>query len=198
VTNDIERLKATYAHLLTTRCFDFSPPQGWLGIVESLLVGIGQVLQDTEVPAGIFTIRQVKEKFGALRVYVAGLPMPPSNPNLPSEWASEAEDDSSLVPQSRDWHFDGICSIAFQEHIEDSSIVRILTAIEESAYVPEAVATQIRCRIEAARQEADRTCQLCGAAGAMVIDNGWHMTVCEEHRDAIARAAWWTEREQRR
>jgi hypothetical protein len=197
VTNDIERLKATYAHLLT-RCFDFSPPEGWREIVTALLADIDQELRDAEVPVGVFSIRQAKEKFGGLRVYVSGYPKSPLSPSMEGEWASATEGDSATAPESRTLHLEGVCTIDFDERLDDASMRRILTAIEESAYVPEAVATQIRCRIEAARQEADRTCQLCGAAGAMVIDNGWHMTICAEHRDPGARAAWWAEREQRR
>ena len=44
-------------------------PAGWTAIVETLLSGIDALLSDEE--AGWFRVEQMKEKFGALRVYVS-------------------------------------------------------------------------------------------------------------------------------
>jgi hypothetical protein len=180
---------------LLIRCFDFSPPEGWIGIADTLLTDIGQILRDADVPAGVFSVRQVKEKFGGLRVYCDGYPKPPSNPSMEGEWASGMEGDSNRTPPSRTWYFEGVCSVEFAEDVDDALIARLLAAIAESAYVSKAVAASIRARIEEAREEADHTCQLCGAEGGLVVETGWHMTVCEGHRDRAARAAWRKERE---
>ncbi len=180
---------------LLDRCYDFSPPEGWMGIVTSMLSDIARILRDADVPAGVFSVRQVKEKFGGLRVYCDGYPKPPSNPSMEGEWASGMEGDSNRTPPSRTWYFEGVSSVEFAEDVDDALIARLLAAIAESAYVSEAVAARIRARIEEAREEADRTCQCCGAEGALVVENGWHATVCEEHRDRRARAAWRKERE---
>jgi hypothetical protein len=183
------RIQSNHSELLV-RCFDFSPSAGWVRNVDALLTDIAQILRDANVPAEIFSIRQIKEKFGGLRVHCDGLPKPPSNPSMEGEWAAGTEGDTSSTLLPRNWHFEGVCSIDFAEPTDDASIARILAAIEASAYVSEAVAARIRARIESARQEADRTCQLCGAEGGLVIDNGWHMTACEVHRHPAARAAW--------
>jgi hypothetical protein len=189
------QINSAHAELLV-RCFDFSPPEGWQQIVDSLLTDISRILRDGEVPAGVFSIRQVKEKFGGLRVYACGYPTAPYSPAQDIVRISTAdEEDASPPPQSQNWHFEGICSIDFADQIDDTSRARILSAIADSAYVPDAVAQRIRDRIEIARREADRTCQLCGAEGELTVDNGWHITVCAEHRDPEARAAWWKERE---
>lgn len=194
MANTAAQLKNSYPELLS-HCYDFTPPKGWENIVASLFSDLTRILRDAQVPDGLFGIRQVKEKFGGLRVYVHGLPSAPHSPDFDRDWIVAPEFDSVPAPKSRNWHFEGICSLEFSERINDASIARILTAIGEVAYVPEAVATQIRSLIEAARQEADRTCQCCGANGALVIENAWHMTVCEEHRNPEARAAWRKEME---
>ncbi len=188
------QMNSAHAELLV-RCFDFSPPEGWRQIVDSLLTDISRILRDGEVPAGVFSIRQVKEKFGGLRAYVDGLPTAPFSPTFARERISIPDLDVPPAQTYRDWHFDGICTIDFDEHISMASIARVLAAIKEAAYVTEVVAQRIRDRIEIARREADHTCQLCGAEGELTVDNGWHITVCAEHRDPEARAAWWKERE---
>ncbi len=196
MNNRTAQIQKRYAPLLE-RSIDFSPPEGWLGIVNSLVADLARILREADVPPGAFSVRQVKEKFGGLRVYVAGLPSNPQPVSGSSDWVSDAEADPAPDRPSREWHFEGVCTIDFDERLADASIARILAAISASAYVPEAVAQQIRRRIEAARQEADRTCQLCGAEGDLVVENGWHMTLCEEHRDGKARAAWHQPREER-
>lgn len=188
------RIQSNLSELLV-RCFDFAPPAGWVRNVDAFLTDIAQILRDANAPAGVFSIRQIKEKYGGLRGYCDGLPKPPSNPSMEGEWASGTEGDTSSTRLPRDWHFEGVCSVDFAEHTDDASIARIFAAIEASAYLSDAVAERIRARIEEARQEADRTCQLCGANGGLMVEYGWHMTVCPEHRDPAARAAWSNGRE---
>lgn len=187
MTNRTEQIKSTHAALLV-RCFDFSPPEGWLKIVNSLLAEIAQILRDAEVLDGVFSIKQVKEKFGCLRVYTDGYPEIPT-----SEPSFEMEVDST--PLSQNWHFERVCSIQFDERIDNASVSRILAAISAAAYLPAAIAQQIANHIDSACDLADRSCQLCGAEGSRVVDNGWYMTVCSEHQDAVSREAWWKERE---
>ena len=185
--NIAARVQSDHSELLV-RCFDFSPPAGWVRNVDALLTDIAQILRDANGPAGIFSFRQIKEKF--VRVHCDGLPKPPSSPSMECEWAAGMEGDTSSTLLTRNWHFEGVCSVDFAEHTDDASIARILAAIEASAYISEAVAARIRARIESARQEANRTCQLCGAEGGLIIDSSWHMTACEVHRHPAARAAW--------
>ncbi len=187
--NIAARIQCNRSELLV-RCFDFSPPAGWVRNVDALLTDIAQILRDANAPAGIFSIRQIKEKFGGLRVHCDGLPKPPSNPSMECEWAAGTEGDTSSTRLPRNWHFEGICSVDYAEHIDDASIARILAAIEASGYLSEAVAARIRARIESAREDAEHTCQLCGASGSPMVEYGWHAAVCEDHRDPAARAAW--------
>ncbi len=194
MTNRTAQIKNTHAALLV-RCFDFSPPPGWLQIVNKLLEDIAQILQDAAVPDGILSIKQVKEKFGCLRIYADGFPEAPSPSNLAIEWGTETEVESPPLPLYREWHFDRVCSISFEERIDDASVLRILAAISAAAYLPAGVAQQIANYIDRACDLADRSCQLCGAEGSRVVDNGWYMTVCSEHQDAVSREAWWKERE---
>lgn len=196
MTNDIDRLEATYSYLFE-RCFDFSPPEGWLRIVAALLADIDHALMEAEVPAGVFSIRQVKEKFGGLRVYVDGLPTAPYSLASDLGRISTADEGASSAPIYRDWYFDGICNVEFDEGIDAASIARILAAIQASACVSEAVAQRIRQRIDVACKHANSTCQLCSAVGVKEIQNGWYLTVCKDHRDPAARVAWYAEREQR-
>ncbi len=194
MTHPVTQIKVTHASLLL-HCFDFSPPAGWIGIVDGLLNDISRILQGAGVQDGLFGIRQIKEKFGGLRIYVYGYPQPPSSPNMEPEWPSGTDIHSSAAPMSRNWHFEGIGSVDFDERVSTVLMARVLAAIGTAAYLPEDVALEIRARIEFACKQADCTCQLCGNAGALVIENGWHLTVCSDHRDPSARAAWWTERE---
>ncbi len=57
----IEQLEEKYNKYLID-CFDFSPPQGWLNIVDTLLYEL--VICEPKL-----SISQVKEKFGQLRVH---------------------------------------------------------------------------------------------------------------------------------
>lgn len=192
VTNSEAQIKSSHAELLV-RCFDFSPPPGWLKIVNSLLKDTAQILRDAKVPLGVFSVRQIKEKFGGLRVYVDGFPETATPLNLEIEWDPETEVEST--PLYREWHFERVCSIQFDERIDNASVSRILAAISAAAYLPAGVARQIANHIDRACDLADRSCQLCGAEGGRVVDNGWYMTVCAEHRNSAAREAWWKERE---
>ncbi len=189
MTNSDAHIKSSHAELLI-RCFDFSPPPGWLQIVNKLLEDIAQILREAEVPSGVFSLRQVKQKLGGLRVYSDGYPQVPT-----SERDYETEMGSTPLHLERNWHFEGVCSISFEERIDDASLLRILDAISAAAFLPDHAARQITQQIDSACDVADRTCELCGAAGSRIVDNGWHMTVCAEHRNSAAREAWWKERE---
>ena len=56
--NIIEQYPDNFKH-----CFDFSPPHGWINIVEQLVHDVVKVQPDVQ-------IIQVKEKIGGMRFYV--------------------------------------------------------------------------------------------------------------------------------
>ncbi len=64
---------------LFRECFDFSPPEGWRGIVAALC--------DKLAERQNIRVSQVKEKFGGLRVYVHAAHELPEG--APTDWASE-------------------------------------------------------------------------------------------------------------
>lgn len=68
---------------LFSKCFDFSPPRGWRGIVEALC--------DELAKTGCKVV-QVKEKFGGLRVYAHG------------EGDVEAANAAIAAAEDRAWH----------------------------------------------------------------------------------------------
>jgi hypothetical protein len=165
--NIAARIQSNRSELLV-RCFDFSPPAGWVRNVDALLTDIAQILRDANAPAGIFSICQIKERFGGLRVHCDGLPKAPSNPSMECEWAAGTEGDTSSTLLPRNWHFEGVCSIDFAENTDDASISRILAAIEAMAYVPDAVAARIRARIHGHVHRAD---DYSGRLGGCVVRN---------------------------
>lgn len=78
--------------------------------------------------------------------------------------------------------FDGIVSMEFEGTVTDEEIEAIVRAVANVMLVPEAVTQKIREIIEAAEDEAARTCQFCGAPGEHVVwPDTWHVTACAAH-----------------
>ena len=160
---------------LFSRCFDYSPPEGWDPLVESCIADIRAMLDEASIPPGVFSIRQVKEKFGGLRIYTDGSPAEPKPDNEEFAFLGMEKERASS------YYLNRIGNLDFEDQVSDETRARILAAIVAVAYVPEALAERIRARIKVAMDEADKTCQTCGAPGELEV-KGWHRTVCAEHR----------------
>jgi hypothetical protein len=86
-------------------------------------------------------------------------------------------------------NFERLMAIEFEPGIGSEEMDFITLAIAKAALVPEEVTQRIREIIDAAEEEASRTCQFCSAPGTRKhLEDGWIVCACELHssREAIA------------
>lgn len=79
-------------------------------------------------------------------------------------------------------YFDRLMSIEFEDSVSEAERDFITLAVATTVMVPEEVSDRIREIIEAAEEEASRTCQFCGQPGARKhLEDGWIVVACEQH-----------------
>ena len=84
-------------------------------------------------------------------------------------------------------YFDRLMTIDFEEGVIEAERDFITQAIAKAVMVPEEVSERIRKIIEAAEEEASRTCQFCGAPGTRKhLEDGWIVVACDQHSTRTA------------
>jgi hypothetical protein len=153
---------------------------GWYPLLVRLNKALAALVPEYEV-------HQVKEKYGTLRYYIGFPTIEPvcceqlhADDPRPFDEAVRGP----LVPAGRSPETQRLLDEWFERHMEHLRSPEHIAAVEALAHDPRVLrrrdaGTLIEELIREAELEAARTCESCGAAGSLMIRDGWYQTLCD-------------------